>query len=69
MLDSPAYSPILALMDRAVEISIQRRHNVHDCMYVALAEREDCELLTADRKFIGNLQPAFPFITDLATLP
>ncbi len=69
MLDSPAYFPIMALMDRAVEISIQKRHNVHDCVYVALAEREGCELLTADLKLIGNLQSAFPFITDLATLP
>ena len=56
-------------MARAVEISIQMRHNVHDCLYVALAEREACEFLTADRKLVTNLQSALPFITDLATLP
>src|SRR5690349_17588269 len=43
MLDSPVYVSILPLMDRAVEISIRMRHNVHDCLYVALAEREGCE--------------------------
>jgi predicted nucleic acid-binding protein len=36
---------------------------------VALAEREGCELLTADAKLITNLQATFPFITSLATLP
>jgi predicted nucleic acid-binding protein len=52
-----------------VAISLQQRHNVYDCLYVALAEREGCELLTADDKMIGNLRAAFPFITPLASLP
>jgi predicted nucleic acid-binding protein len=51
------------------DISIQTRHNFYDCLYVALAERERCELLTADAKLVTNLQPTFPFITSLATLP
>ena len=57
------------LMDRAVTISVQNRHNVHDCLYVALAEREGCELVTADDKLIDSLQRSFPFITSLASLP
>ncbi len=69
MLDAPAFTPILALVDRAFDISIQTRHNFYDCLYVALAEREGCELLTADAKLVTNLQPTFPFITSLATLP
>ena len=69
MLDAPALTPILSLMDRALDISIQSRHNFYDCLYVALAEREGCELLTADTKLITNLQTPFPFITSLATLP
>src|SRR5450432_2480647 len=52
------YPPLLA---RAIEISLQTRHGVYDCLYVALAEREGCELLTADTKLINNLQPTFPF--------
>jgi predicted nucleic acid-binding protein len=51
------------------DISIQTRHNFYDCLYVALAEREGCELLTAVAKLVTNLQPTFPFITSLATLP
>jgi predicted nucleic acid-binding protein len=42
---------------------------VYDCLYVALAEREGCELLTADGKLINDLQLTFAFITSLAALP
>ena len=42
---------------------------VYDCLYVALAEREGCEVLTADSKLIKNLQPYFPFIVPLSSLP
>jgi predicted nucleic acid-binding protein len=69
MIDAPVLAPILPLMDRALEISIAKRHNFYDCLYVVLAERERCELLTADTKLITNLQASFPFITSLATLP
>jgi predicted nucleic acid-binding protein len=48
---------------------LQARHGVYDCLYVALAEREACALLTADAKLFNNLQPTFPFITSLASLP
>jgi predicted nucleic acid-binding protein len=68
MLDAPAFFPILPLMDRSLEISIQGRHNFYDCLYVALTEREDCELLTADEKLIRNLQPSLPFIRPLASM-
>jgi predicted nucleic acid-binding protein len=40
-----------------------------DCLYVALAEREACELVTDDQKLIANLTPHFPFILPLASLP
>ena len=60
MLDAPAFTPILSLADRAFDISIQTRHNFYDCLYVALAEREGFELLTADAKLVTNLQPTFP---------
>jgi hypothetical protein len=37
-------------------------------LYVALAEREGIELVTADDKLIKNLQATFPFIVSLASL-
>lgn len=61
-----AYEPLLR---RATAISSQTRAGLYDCLYVALAEREGCELVTADDKAIRNLQPRFPFIVSLASLP
>ncbi len=57
------------LLARALEISVQFRHGIYDCLYVALAEREDCVLVTADLKLIGNLGRAFTFIMPLGSMP
>jgi len=65
----PAMQVSLPLVPRAYEISSQARIGVHDCIYLALAERERCELVTADEKLVRNLQGQFPFIRSLATLP
>ena len=65
----PALHAIDALFYRAVEISSKTRSGFYDCLYVALAEREGCGLVTADDKLIKNLQPQFPFIISLASLP
>jgi predicted nucleic acid-binding protein len=42
----------LALLPRAYELSSQMRIGVYDCLYVALAEREQCELVTADQRLV-----------------
>src|SRR5581483_5000537 len=55
------------LLFRACEISSQNRTGFFDCHYVALAEREACELLTADDTVLKNLQAQFPFIVALAS--
>lgn len=65
----PQLYPYLPLLPRAYEISSQARIGVYDCLYVALAEREGCELVTADAKLLKNLQGQFPFILALARLP
>jgi predicted nucleic acid-binding protein len=65
----PLFHPDKPLLDRAMEISSRIRVGVYDCLYVALAEREFCELITADDKLIKNLQSQFPFIRPLAALP
>jgi predicted nucleic acid-binding protein len=59
----------LPVLLRAVEVSSQLRVGLYDCLYVALAEAEQCELVTADDKLVKNLQPYFPFIVALAALP
>ncbi len=64
-------SPILhhhsQLLDRALEISLQTKSGVPDCVYVALAEREGCELVSADDKLLNNVQVQFPFVKHLST--
>ncbi len=42
---------------------------MYDCLYVALAEREACELVTAADRLVKRLKPTFPFITPLSSLP
>lgn len=59
----------VALMPRAVEIASDMRCGFYDCLYVALAEREACELVTSDQKMVTNLQKRFPFIILLSSLP
>ncbi len=65
----PWLHPSLPLLLRACEISSQGRVGIYDCLYVALAERETCEFVTADDRFVKNLQPHFPFIRELASFP
>lgn len=67
MLDAPAFFTIMPLMDRALELSIEARHNIYDCLYVALAEREGCMVLTADERMKRNL-PGSPIML-LSSLP
>jgi len=64
----PILHRYLPLLPRAYQISSQARQGVYDCLYVALAEREGCELLTADDKLVRNLQPSFSFIRSLASI-
>jgi predicted nucleic acid-binding protein len=62
----PALHPGLPLLPRAAELSSQARIGVYDCLYIALAERENCSLVTADQRLV-NL---FPTCTDLlSSLP
>jgi predicted nucleic acid-binding protein len=67
--NSPVIHEAMLVLDRALEICLATRHSVYDCIYVALAEREGCELVTADDKLVKNLQPSFPFILALSSLP
>jgi predicted nucleic acid-binding protein len=61
--------PYRPLLPRAVAISSAMRCGVYDCLYVALAEREGCELLTADDKLIKDLGAQFRFIVSMASIP
>ena len=68
MVYLPELHPYLPLLPRAYPIASHARIGLYDCLYVALAEREDCELLTADARLVSSLRPTFPFITPLSSL-
>lgn len=73
ILDVLNTSPVLhsthPLYYRAVDISSRTLSGFYDCLYVALAEREHCEFVTADDRLIRNLRPHFSFIVALSSLP
>ena len=62
----PALHQFLLLLPRAYQISSQIRIGVYDCLYVALAEREQCDLVTADQRLLNSLK-GFP-VRPLSTL-
>ncbi len=57
------------LLVRAMEIAIMSKQAVYDCAYLALAEREGCEFVTADDLFARRLRATYRFIVSLSSLP
>jgi predicted nucleic acid-binding protein len=46
------YTPSPDLLDTALRISIDLKHPVYDCVYLALALRLDVPLITADNRLV-----------------
>ena len=69
MTTCPVLSASLPLAARACAIATKARIGIYDCLHVALAEQEKCELVTADDRLVKNLQAQFPFIRPLASFP
>ncbi len=55
MHNRPDLHPHLPLLPRAFTLASHARIGVYDCLYVALAEREGCDLLTADDRLKRSL--------------
>ena len=69
MTTVPRLFPSQPLTPRAIQISTKAQIGVYDCLYVALAEREGCEMVTADSRLFNNLKPSYPFIISLSSVP
>ena len=50
--------PIPELATRALTLAIELRHPIYDCLYLALAQREDVALITADIDLIAKAKAA-----------
>jgi predicted nucleic acid-binding protein len=65
--DVPILHAYLPLMPRAGEIASRFRVALYDCLYIALAERESCEVVAVDQGIVG-LQTQFSFIVPLSSI-
>lgn len=52
----PLLHRYLAFLPRAIELSSSERIGAYDCLYVALAEAEQCKIISADQRLLN----AFP---------
>jgi len=52
-----------ALVERAFKIAVETgQPTVYDTTYLALAEKEQCEMWTADARFVHAASPRYPFV-------
>ncbi len=61
--------PSSPLLRRAAAIALSTRLSFYASLNLALAEREKCDLLTADQKVIRNARKSFSFVIDFASIP
>jgi predicted nucleic acid-binding protein len=64
----PQLVPSLPLVPDAYALASAARISFYDCLYVALAEREGCQFITADLRLIGILQKDHPLIVALDSM-
>jgi len=50
---------------QAIDLAVQLKHPFQDCLYLALAERMQTPLVTADPKFIRKTAVRFPAVQPL----
>lgn len=62
--------PCSELMFPAMDMAYALRHPIYDCLYLALAERERAEMVTADSEFVRKVDRSRwkQFITHLGKL-
>ena len=52
----------------ALELSLKLNHPLQDCLYLALAERLDATLVTADERFVAKTRESHPRVLPLVTI-
>jgi predicted nucleic acid-binding protein len=55
------------LLAEAEQLSVDLKHALQDCLYLALAQRERTILITADEPFVKKARPVYPEIELLST--
>jgi predicted nucleic acid-binding protein len=62
---------LFPLLPLALEIAVTIGHSIYDCIYLALADQEDCRVVTADRRLqnavaSGPMAGSVMALTDMA---
>ena len=52
--------PTVSLASIALDLAIEHQRSAYDALYAALALREHCQLVTADRRLYDALHASFP---------
>lgn len=60
--DSPVLVDFAGLQSKAFDMALAHRRPIYDCFYLALALHYQCDLVTADEKFVTAMAPAFPSV-------
>jgi predicted nucleic acid-binding protein len=61
----PMLSPDEENLESAIELALQIRHPLQDCIYLALARRVNGTLVTADPKFAKNARGCYANVENL----
>lgn len=64
-INSPVLVADIDVLEEAVRLAMASGQAVYDCLYLALAVRRGCDLITADRKFHAAMSPAFSMLLHL----
>ena len=60
--DCPVLLDFPNLSSHAFHLALAHRRAIYDCLYLALALHHNCDLVTADEKFVRAMQPVFPSV-------
>ena len=69
LINCPELRDIAPYIPRAVLMADQIRIGFYDAIYMALAEAENCSLITADARLLNAVHARFHHIVDLAAMP
>jgi predicted nucleic acid-binding protein len=69
MHSAPGLYPASPCLLRTYEIASLIQASIYDSLYIALAESESCEMVTADDKLLRKAQPHFSFVIPLSSMP
>jgi len=64
-INAPAAPDDAGLMDDALPLAMKGGQAVYDCLYLALAIRRGCDMVTADQRFHAAMAPMFPMLLRL----